>query len=350
MKNVGVSFGNITHFHDGLGEFSLQFGTHLAERAPTLRQAGITVFFHMPARWHGMFGPDVRYLETSAVQRALHLRRERFHIWHKLNQHIQFRAPAFTGSHIVTLHDLNLFYFKTGPSQERAKQRQLRILRQADHIVTISDYVKNDLVERLQWRGPVDRVYNGVRSLATSPQVEVPELTGEPFFLHISRMTQTKNVEAILGLAARWPERHFVLAGPRSGYTEGIESRARTAGLSNARVLYDVSDEQKAWLYQHCEAFLFPSLTEGFGLPPIEAMHFGKPVFLARRTCLPEIGGAHAFYWDNFEPSGMRQVMEDALRDPGDEHLPRSVREWAGRYNWPKCLNDYLDIYLKLLR
>lgn len=350
MKNIGISFGDITHFHDGLGEFSMQFGTHLAQRAPALQQAGISIFFHMPARWHGMFGPAVRYLETNYAQRVVHLRRERFDIWHKLNQHIKLRAPVLTRQRIVTLHDLNFFYFKTGSSQKRAERRQMRILRQADRIITISDYVKHDLVDKLQWRGPVERVYNGVRSLSDSEQTAIPYLVGHPFFFHISRMTQSKNVDAILALASHWKDKRFVLAGPRSGHTEGIEQKAKAIGLNNVHVLYNISDQQKAWLYQQCEAFLFPSLTEGFGLPPIEAMHFGKPVFLARRTCLPEIGGEHAFYWDDFEPLHMKETMENALARPEGGHSPQEIQNWAKRYSWSQCMDQYLDIYLRLLR
>ncbi len=68
-----------------------------------------------------------------------------------------------------------------------------------------------------------------------------------------------------------------------------------------------VDDIAKQFYLSKCHAFVFPSIREGFGLPPIEAMHFGKPIFLSNKTSLPEIGGEHCYYWDNFDPEYMKK-------------------------------------------
>ncbi|MDR1503135.1 MAG: glycosyltransferase [Prevotella sp.] len=70
---------------------------------------------------------------------------------------------------------------------------------------------------------------------------------------------------------------------------------------------------EKVWMYRNCEAFLFPSKFEGFGLPLIEAMLFGKPVFSSRYTSLPEVGNKYAFFWDNFDAKHMKEVVEKNL-------------------------------------
>ena len=111
----------------------------------------------------------------------------------------------------------------------------------------------------------------------------------------------------------------------------------------------NVTESQKAWLYAHCAAFLFPSLMEGFGLPPIEAMFFGKPVVVARRTCLPEVCGEGAAYWDDFEPHRMRQVVEARLQaHQQDSGLAQRVRQQAQRYTWPHAAARYLALYEQL--
>ena len=101
--------------------------------------------------------------------------------------------------------------------------------------------------------------------------------------------------------------------------------------------------------YAQCTGFLFPSLTEGFGLPPIEAMHFGKPVFLARRTCLPEIGGEAADYFDDFAPAHMRSVVEQGLARFADPSRAQFVRDHAAQFDWDRAAEAYLDLYRKLL-
>ncbi|MDE2161264.1 MAG: glycosyltransferase, partial [Burkholderiales bacterium] len=108
-------------------------------------------------------------------------------------------------------------------------------------------------------------------------------------------------------------------------------------------------DAQKAWAYARCSGFLFPSLAEGFGLPPIEAMHFGKPVFLARRSCLPEIGGDAADYFDDFEPAAMRAVVERGLRRAAEPGRADAVRAHAARFDWDRAADDYLALYRRLL-
>ena len=349
-KNIGISFGEIKHFHDGIGEFSRQFGLHLAARAPELMEQGITLYYHLPKALHGSFGSDVHYLNARSRQRHIHIRPVRFDIWHSLNQHIRLKAPVGTRTQILTLHDLNLFYFMAGKAQQDALQRQLRNLNRTDVIVTISDFVKRDIETRLTWTGPVQRIYNGVRSLTEQAQSPIDELRNKPFFFHISRMAPSKNVSALVDLASIWPEKTFVFAGPRSEDSEQLAQRMRDLNLHNTHCYFNITDEQKSWLYQNCEAILLPSLTEGFGLPTIEAMHFGQPVFLSDRTCMPEIGGDRAYYWHHFEPEYMKEVVEQGLAHYiGNPGQPDLIKAHAARFRWDHCIDQYLALYRKHL-
>jgi glycosyltransferase involved in cell wall biosynthesis len=161
-------------------------------------------------------------------------------------------------------------------------------------------------------------------------------------------MTPSKNVEALLQMMAAWPERHLVLAGPSQVRNAELASSAQALGLRNLTVLSAVSDSQKAWLYANCGAFFFPSLTEGFGLPPLEAMHFGKPVFLANLTSLPEVGGNAALYWEDFDPARMRAVVEAGLAGWSPDRS-RAAVERAASFNWNRAAEQYIQQYLLLL-
>jgi glycosyltransferase involved in cell wall biosynthesis len=100
----------------------------------------------------------------------------------------------------------------------------------------------------------------------------------------------------------------------------------------------------------NCEALLFPSLAEGFGLPVIEAMYEGKPVFLSKHTSLPEIGGSMAFYFDNFSEQHMTSLIRSKLNDISTyrENFEAKSKEYAKQFNWKNCVNQYLDLYTKL--
>ena len=220
----------------------------------------------------------------------------------------------------MTVHDLNYLYGRNAFSTWRHQRRTRALMRRTDVVVAISHHTAADVRRHLGWSGPLEVIHNGARSFVDAPRRPLPGWDDQPrapFLFHLSRMSPSKNPQALIGLARSWPEMTFVLCGPPSDDAKQLRDTVR---LPNLQFHLGIDDAQKAWAYAHCSGFLFPSLTEGFGLPPIEAMHFGKPVFLARRTCLPEIGGDAADYFDDFEPAAMRRVIETGLarqRAPG---------------------------------
>lgn len=108
-----------------------------------------------------------------------------------------------------------------------------------------------------------------------------------------------------------------------------------------------VDDFAKQYYMQNCTAFLFPSIREGFGLPPIEAMMFDKPVFLSNLTSLPEIGGNAAFYWDNFDPIYMKEFVYKSLADfnANPNNYLDKIRARARFFTWEKAAKQYLELY-----
>ena len=345
---IGISLGNLGNFQDGLGEFSRQLGERVAAQAPALRERhGVDVVFHLREQFHGCFGDGVSYLPTLRAQRYRHVQPRRFAVWHSLNQLNKTLAPQGTRRRIVTIHDLNFFYFKKGYSHWRDLRRTRGLLSRTDHIVTISDYVRRDVQHRLGWAGPIEVIYNGARSLVGHAQEPVAGLEGRRFLFHLSRMSPSKNVGAILDLARAWPEMSFVLAGPEGGDTRAVRDALRARPIANVQIHLSISDAQKAWLDAHCAGFLFPSLTEGFGLPPIEAMHFGKPVFLSDRTCLPEIGGDCAAYFTGFDAAAMKAGVEAGLARLAER--TEAIRRHAAQFDWDRCAERYLALYVAAL-
>lgn len=351
MKHIGISLGNVEHWHNGLGEFSQQLSTALAERAPRLmEQHGIALSFHLPDKWHGRFGTGVGYLPMHDVQRVAHWSGQRFALWHSLHQHNRFKAPLGTRRRMETVHDLNFLYSKEGLKRERYRLLLSRRLARCDAVVTITRFVASDLQQQIPaLAAPVHVIYNGVSDLSAQPRRPIEGLDGMPFLLNVSSMAPNKNIGALLGLAAVWPERQLVLAGLDGPYMHEVERQIAERGLSNVHIRRNLDDAQKAWAYAHCDAFLFPSLAEGFGLPPLEAMHFGKPVFLSRLTSLPEVGGDVAFYFDSFEPVAMRAVVERGLAAAGANGASERIAGHARSFSWQRCAGEYLALYLRLL-
>lgn len=347
-KRIALQFGAISHFNEGLGEFSRQLGLHVAAQARQLKEErGWHFSFILPEALHGYFGDAVAYRPLDQAQRRRHRTDPAFDVWHGLHQHMRFRPPLNARKRIVTVHDLNHRYAKSGLSLLWQDWRLRRQVGGIEHIVAITDYVRRDIQRWWPWAPPVSVIHNGVADLSAVQDEVVPGVDeGTPFFFHISRMSPSKNVEALLGLAEIWPQRQFVFAGPASVEVARHQEWAKARGLGNVCFACDVTERQKAWLYRHCAAFLFPSLMEGFGLPPVEAMYFGKPVIVARKTSLPEVCGEAAFYWDEFSPQGMKVVVERALANAeASTSYEDTVRARARKYDWELTARSYLSLY-----
>jgi glycosyltransferase involved in cell wall biosynthesis len=350
-RHVGLSFGRVEHWHDGLGEFSRQLGLELAARADGMRREhGIHLHYHLPRSWHGQFGDAVHYLSTHTLQRYWHWRSVRFALWHRLHQHIRLLPPSGTQQRVETVHDLNFLHLKSGSKRERYRRRLARRLRGSAAIVASTQHVANDLAAQLPRLGtPVRVIYNGATDLTRVEPHAVEGIGPQPFLLHVSRMAPSKNIEAILGLAAAWPAKAVVLAGATSAYTGEVQRLVAERRLANVTVRLDLEEAQKAWLYAHCEGFVFPSLAEGFGLPPLEAMHFGKPVFLSRLTSLPEVGGEVATYFDSFDAAAMRAVVEKGLTEHQQRGRADALVQHARSFSWTRCADGYVALYMRLL-
>ena len=349
--HIGISLGRIDHWHDGLGEFSRQLGQALAAEAPRLQaEFGWRLHFHLPTRFHGVMGDTVGYLATHTSQRLLHLRGTRFALWHVLHQHNRLRAPLGTRLQVETVHDLNFLHAKSAAKIERYRQRLRQRLAGRAQAIAITHYVAGDLQRELApLATPVQVIHNGATDLSGVPQEAIAALADQPFLLHISRLAPSKNVGALLALAAAWPGQRLVLAGAASPYTAEVRHQIAQRGLHNVVLQLDVSEAQKAWLYAHCQGFVFPSLAEGFGLPPIEAMHFGKPTFLSRLTSLPEVGGAQAHYFDSFDGPAMRAVVLTGLAADAAPGRAEAITAHARQFSWQRCAAEHVGLYRRLL-
>jgi len=351
-RPIVISLGDLGSTDHGLGEFAVQIGTRIAAQAQIWRERyGLQFYFHLRRSMVGLFGEDVGYLPVSRWHRYRHSLRHPCALWHSLHQLNKNMPPAMEpgGRRVVTVHDLNYLYGRNAWSTWRHGRRTKALMRRTDVLVAISQHTAADVRRHLGWTGPLEVIYNGARSFVDAPRIPLSGWAGDdtrPFLFHLSRMSSSKNPQVLIELARHWPEMTFVLCGPQGKDARALEAAHR---LPNLQFHLGITEAQKAWAYAHCTGFLFPSLTEGFGLPPIEAMHFGKPVFLARRTCLPEIGGDAADYFDDFEPCAMQRVVETGLARQAEPDRPEAIQAHAAQFNWDHAAADYLALYGRLL-
>jgi len=310
-----------------------------------------------PAEVGGLGRQGVRYLTQRSFHKYLNPPSYAFRLWHSTSQLSWYVPTSPLTKVVLTVHDLNFLHENP---DERTYTRQLamvrRNIRRADYLVTISDYVRQDILRHADLLGytgrqPLRYVPRGVEALAPGPPGHAPAyVPRRPFLFGLGTINAKKNYHVLCALLQD-TDYELVIAGSfaEADYVATIRAAAAQAGAADrVTVLTRISEADKTWYYQHCLAYMQPSLAEGFGLPVVEAMQLGKPVFLSRLTSLPEVGGAAAYYFDDFSPAHLRQVLAEGLA----RHSPAraaAARAQAGQFSWAQSAADYLAIYHELL-
>lgn len=341
MLDVGIDLERLRNVNSGLGQFCLHLSTHLLRQ----KHPGMRLHYYYPQAYAEGFDTVSRPVGffdklLGVNNKALQL----FHCTHQDSHLFPSRTPT-----ILTIHDLNFLekYNNTGKQQIKLRALQKKIDRAAG-LSFISNFTEQLVRQHLSIpKIPTRVIYNGnCLNRAVEPMKPATVHTGE-FMFSIGIINPKKNFHVLLPLVKE-TGMPLVIAGNRlNAYADKIIEQARAMGIADKVILTGpVSDAEKLWLYRHCRAFVFPSLSEGFGLPVIEAMSVGKPVFLSNKTSLPEVGGDLAFYWDTFEPAQMLSVFNKGLKAfEQDASRQDTAVAWAGQFSWERTAQQYLEFY-----
>ncbi len=244
-------------------------------------------------------------------------------------------APVAARNVVVILHDAAPLRHPGAYSGVYAAwQRRLLplIARRARTVITVSPFSQNELKELLNVEAEV--VYGGVDARFT-PDAE-PAARPRPYVLCVASHSARKNLRALVPAAnalAREGIDLVVAGGHRPQFTA-------EAGLDGLTLLGHVPDEQLPGLYAGAEAFVLPSLYEGFGLPVLEAMASGTPVVVADTTALPDTAGGAARLVEP-QPEALREALVDLLGDASErDRLRAAGLERARGFTWERTARE----------
>lgn len=344
MLDVGIDLERLRNVNSGLGQFCLHLSTHLLQQ----KHPGMRLHYYYPQTYAEGFDTVSRPVGffdklLGVNNKALQL----FHCTHQDSHLFPKRIPT-----VLTIHDLNFLekYKNPGKRQIKLKALQKKIDRAAG-LTFISNYTEQLVRQHLSIpRIPTKVIYNGNCLNTTLEPAKPTNIGSREFVFSIGIISAKKNFHVLLPLVKETGTALVIAGNKSNAYAGHILEQARSMGIGDQVILTGpVSDAEKLWLYRHCKAFVFPSLSEGFGLPVIEAMSVGKPVFLSSKTSLPEVGGKLAFYWDSFEPAHMLAVFNEGMRAfDRDMARPATSVEWAGQFSWDRTAQQYLDFYSEI--
>lgn len=253
---------------------------------------------------------------------------------------------------VLTIHDLNVLH-EDKPYEERRNSllHTQKLIDRADIIVCISDFCKRDVQENCDvGEKPVYVIHNGTHRVGAPTLNGVAVKPKRPFLFTLGYVNRKKNQHVLLPMVKNL-EMELIVAGKldEPDYINKMKETAREMGIEDrVHILGPVSEKEKAWYFQNCRAFVFPSIAEGFGAPVVEAMSFGKPIFLSNRTSLPEIGGNAAFYFTDFAPLHMKNVFEKGMTEYHQKNMEEVVKKRGQVFQWEAKAREYVQMYKTL--
>lgn len=266
------------------------------------------------------------------------------------------KSVAPTGSKVVlTVYDMiHELYPECFSARDRTREFKKIAVERADHVICISENTQNDLI-RLLGVAPEKTTVVHLGFALTQSSLTPLSFQNRPFILYVGSRGGYKNFERLLSAYAAYPELRdnydLVAFGGGDFKSQELE-RIRRLNLPLIKVRQLSGDDGAlAALYGQAAMFVYPSLYEGFGIPPLEAMSFDCPVACSNTSSIPEVVGNAALQFDPLDIDSIanamiRLTLDSALR----EKLIELGRSRIVNFSWERCALQTLDVYHTLLR
>lgn len=346
--NVLVTFDSMKDANCGYFSFGKGLGDALIQENKGKFNLKFYLFKHTKYLFNGLV--DLIYL--SRLDRLFFKGKNDFDVVHLSDQTCRLRPSKVNAKKIMTVHDMNKVHLKfSKPHRIQVYLKKLgKLVAQCDKIVCISQFVANDVKQYFpESANKISVIYNGADKLISAENHQPAFKPGKKFLFTIGLLSVQKGFHLLPALL-KDNDFELVISGRETPHKQRILEEAEKYNcLDRVHITGPISDEDKAWYYKNCDAFLFPSVAEGFGLPVIEAMHFGKPTFLSKFTSLPEVGGEAAYYFDNFDAENMQEIFNNGMLDFAKRNRSAEMIIQAEKFSWKIAAKKYFSLYEQVL-
>ena len=291
------------------------------------------------------------------------LQRDGVQLYHGLSGELPIGIQNSGIRSVVTIHDLIFlrhpeFYHWIDTKIYAWKFRQT--LKEADHIIAISECTKRDIL----YYGDIDEQKISIvyQSFAPRFSAEISEeqrsqvsrryQLPQCYILNVGSIEARKNVlQAVQALPLLPDDIALVIVGRHTPYTDRVLQFAHEHHLEHrVRVLHGVPDDHLPVLYAMAEAFVYPSVYEGFGIPIIEAISCGLPVVACTGSCLEEAGGPDCYYVQPGDVEGMADAIRHSLKGAADRELRiENSKKYIRRFSGCNVADQVVNVYQRLL-
>lgn len=356
MSSVILDCDLMKHPNSGLFHYCKNLGESIDPRVSGSDEFPVAMY--VPSEAHGAFTMgNVSTIKEEPWHRVWKPFLLGCRVWHAPFQSGRMLPNRRLFRHVnvvLTIHDLNVLHEGKPLAEQRSNLDHVqKMINQSDVVVCISDFTRGDVERNCNLKGKKVKVIpNGINPLVAPRASMLTYQPDRPFLFGIGYVNRKKNFHTLIGLLSKLDNWEVVVAGrlDEPQYIAEIQEELERLNLADRfHITGPISEDEKSWYMHHCSAFVHPSLAEGFGLPVLEAMSAGKPVFLSDKTSLPEIGGDAAFYFRNFSPDHMFEVVSNGMDLFERENMVAKVKNHANNYSWKTTAEEYAKVYRSLL-
>lgn len=259
---------------------------------------------------------------------------------------------------VLTIHDMIHEKFASSfPHADKTARYKALAADRADHVICVSESTRRDAIEILGLSpDKTSVIYHGF-DLMKDDGVGAGEVflpIKEPFLLYVGNRGGYKNFFRLLeayGSSPQLKTGYKLICFGGGGFHADELKMMQALGLDSNQVMQlGGSDQLLAKLYERASAFIYPSLYEGFGIPPLEAMAHDCPVICSNTSSIPEVVGDAGEYFDPSDTESMRAAIERVVTsDSHRELLTVKGRARLQRFSWDRCAAETLDVYMNLI-
>lgn len=268
-------------------------------------------------------------------------------------------VKVLNSSRVITVYDMiheRMPHLYSNNPISKIKQRAIE---RADHVICISENTRYDLIELFNI--PSHKVtvihlgFDQIFSNSIEQDDKILNLEiGKPYILYVGSRRTYKNFSALVNAysSSVWLRDNFnVICFGGEKYSMQDDELIRKNMLSSDQVIYVAGDDNMlAAYYRNASVFVYPSLYEGFGIPPLEAMSAGCPVICSNTSSIPEVVGDAGEYIDPESTESIKSVLEETLNSKEMRlNLVKKGYERCKQFTWARCAQETMEIYRKVV-
>ncbi len=331
----------------GLGNFCYNLGKEIS----LFKSERFEIHFLVYKEQLNLFGSDSKYIALNATHKFPVNNFKDAALLHACWQLSSLQSRNKKLKWLYTVHDLNFLIKYKNFKKTYYTNRFLNNIKKAEKVVCISNATNVLFADLTNDNYEAEIIYNG-NSLSNivaekKPQIDLPN----KYLFFIGIISPKKNIEVIFEILQQIPELNLVLAGEaQTIYKQQLELKAAQLNLTD-RIVFTgkISEEEKLYLYKNCEAYINPSVAEGFGIPVVEAMSVGKPLVLNNIPAFKEIAGDLALYLTPENQINFKGKYQTYIEKFNTTSIRKDIETASQKFSWKHAAERYIRLYEAVL-